>query len=334
MRIDFGLAAPRHTVEQRDLFVAERLYNFGEGIILSRAERGGGYRLRIAGTIKAIDRPLLNAEDSLVDKSLEDAWCQVRALGELSAGYGSEGTVGIEPAREIKPRNESLLLTLRSAHQVEKPMQTFIIITFKVEFDESFSAGMILLDNFLVDIDDPEVEESIDDTCGIMYAGFVLDFGNAQATLSLEHGDDEHLSLGGFEILVRFKILIERDIGFRLRFETSGDGSLKDLTDRAEVILGNPIPELKLRVSDYGFGVEQSHYILDSVILRSIIMETLDDSRIILLTPKLDEHTRAHLQTVRYRVRYGVGERRIQWQREYNLGKHSAKITKVGRICS
>ncbi|KXT36458.1 hypothetical protein HMPREF2141_01381 [Bacteroides uniformis] len=90
---------------------------------------------------------------------------------------------------------------------------------------------------------------------------------------------------------------------------------------RAEIVIGEPFPELELPRKQYRAGIQQSRHFLYFVSGGGTIVHVTHDGRIVFLPPEWYYHPATGLHFIRPLVGQGVGEAAVQGQRQYDVGE-------------
>ena len=90
---------------------------------------------------------------------------------------------------------------------------------------------------------------------------------------------------------------------------------------RAEIVIGEPFPELELPRKQYRAGIQQSGHFLYFVFGGGTIVHVAHDGCIVFLPSEWYYHPATNLHFIRPLVGQGIGEAAVQRQRQYDVGK-------------
>lgn len=106
------------------------------------------------------------------------------------------------------------------------------------------------------------------------------------------------------------------DEGLALDLEAGGDGGAVDLAGCAEVVVGEPVPELELGVADHRLLVEQAYDVLDLASGGGLDGGAEEDAGVEFLAPEGDEDPLAGTQGGGHVRGDAVGERGLDGEGE------------------
>ena len=109
--------------------------------------------------------------------------------------------------------------------------------------------------------------------------------------------------------------------GPELALEPLWNGGLVYVAERAEVVLGNPVPQFQLSVCHYCCFVKKFHYGFRVEIARLVAVQRRNECRISLFVAQRYGHTASGKNFPLELLRNTVCECTRQWQWQYDFGK-------------
>lgn len=163
------------------------------------------------------------------------------------------------------------------------------------------------------------VEQGLDDGEDVLDAAVLLELRDAL------------LRFGGEEVEYLLFFLRQADVGleigvvlhdrFAFQLQAGGQCGFVDVALGAEVIIGQPLPELELARQQYGAGIEQRGDFFYFVLRRGEVVHVAHNGGVVLLPSERYYHATTRLHVVCPFVGQGVGEAAVQGQRQYDIHK-------------
>ena len=293
MHVDGRLAARSDSVQQRDVLVVERLMNLAIGPFLFVGEHGRVNQVT-AHMVKAVDFLLVDFEDATLHCCGEHCCGGVGPLEQVVLGDFEHRFAALQPVREVEVGEQQRFLLLGALHLVEEMVQSLLVVALQGEAHAGAGLGAIVVDNAFRHMNGTGIEQFAHYSLHILEScclGDFVDLNASQIGGVTQHRLGAVAQLTG---LLFLKVGVHTDKGLALHLEPAGDGGLIYLAHGAKVVVGNPLPELDLRMADDGEGVEHSKQILGPVAFRLPVVRHHHNGGVDAFFAKRDQHTTAN----------------------------------------
>ena len=147
-----------------------------------------------------------------------------------------------QPLRHFDERKEQFFLLFGARHQVEEAIHRIVVAPLTSESNVGLCFGRIGLHDTLGDIDSVFLEQAHNHGGDILEAGEAFHLVDLNLWARRDILEHDFLAVGetgvlGFEIIGRC-----RNHRFALHLQPRRNGSLIHIADRAEIVIGNPLP--------------------------------------------------------------------------------------------
>ena len=229
--------------------------------------------------------------------------------------------------REVEVGEQQLLLLLGSANSVEETMQSLLVVALNGQFDACFSLWAIVVHHAFGHMHGPLVEQTAHDAFNILETSGIGEFGNLHLTSLVGEIKDCSLAIAEFAWRLLFVVGVRADLCLALNFETTGHSSFVDFAHCAQVVVGNPLPELELWMAQNGPLVEEGHYFFHFISLRLNVVGHYYNCSIVLLSAERYKHTEPCSHT--HSRRNAIGVCALHCQRQYYFSELCHRCAKI-----
>ena len=175
-------------------------------------------------------------------------------------------------------QQERFLLRCPLEH-VKKMMQFFLLFTGYGEAHTCLSLRTIVVHDTLTHVQRTHVQQVADISFYGLESCCLGNFGNLNASTLGSEVQNYPFVVAQPAGLVLLIVWVDADCRLAFYLQSRRHRCLVDLTHRAQVVVGNPLPELQLGMAQDGLAVKGAQNLLDFVALGLPVMEGCHDGR-------------------------------------------------------
>ena len=212
-------------------------------------------------------------------------------------------------------------------HLVEEGVQCLFVVALDGESHAGLGLGAIVVHHPLGNMHSALVEQPAHDALHILETGGAGEFGDLHFAALVGEVEDYFLAVAERAGSFLFKVGVRADKRLALNLQPAGNSRLVDLAHGAQVVVGNPLPELELGVAKHWALVKQSEDFFHLIALWLNVVGHHHDGSVVLLATKWHKHTITHPHTQRRGDAVGVSALNRQGQNYFGKLWHRCKDT-------
>ena len=163
----------------------------------------------------------------------------------------------MQPARQVEIGQQQLFLLLGTLELVEEAVQAGLVVARDSQAHALLGAGAVVVDHTLAHAYGSQVEQVAHLVDHVAKAGGACNLVDLHASASLGHVEHHLVAVAQLARALLLVVGVDAHKRLALHLEPAGHGSAIHLAHRAQVVVGNPLPQLELGVPQDGTGVEQ-----------------------------------------------------------------------------
>ena len=257
--------------------IAHRLVYLVVGAMLFFAQRGRLFE-HAAQFGEAVDFLFIYLEQAAFHRLVQHGIAHAGAFQQVFLAHLLD-FAALYPARHVQVGQQQRLLFWRPLELVKVLMQSLFILTGQCQADTRLGLWTVVVDDTLAHVQCIQVQQVADISFYGLESGRVCNFGNLNAS-TLGRKVQNHLfavtQLAGFALL---KVWVDADCRFAFHLEARRYCRFINLAHCAQVVVGDPLPEVQLRVAHDGFIVERAQNLFHVVALGLPVMQGHHDGR-------------------------------------------------------
>ena len=307
-------------MQQGDVLLTERLVNLAIGPLLFVGEHGRVDQLPV-GVVEAVDFLLVDFEDAPLTGCSEYGSGGIGPLEQVVLGDFDHGLAALQPVREVEVSEQQCFLLLGALHLVEEVVQPLLVVALQFQTHTRAGLGTVVVDYAFRHMYGTGIEQPAHNGLNILESCGIGDFVDLNAS-SLGGKIEYHLvTVAQLPGLLFLKVGIHANESLALHLEPARDGGFVDLAHGAQVVVGNPLPELDLRMLDNGEGVEHRDDFFHPIALRLDVVRHHHNGGVDAFFAKWHQHPAAY----RHRgLQFGcdaIGIRALNGKGQQDFGK-------------
>ena len=199
-------------------------------------------------------------------------------------------------------------------------MQRHVVIPVAAQAHQRLAHGTVFLHGTFIHLHYPvghQRRHYLHHVGGVRHLVKFLDGG---ASLGFEESDDFRLPFGQLHRFLGVEVGVQAHVGFALHTQSGGECGLIHFAGSAEIIVGEPVPELDLREAHHLRRVEQTQYLLHLITGGRLGVHGHHHGGIELAAAEGHEHAVSRLQLPVQFGRNAVGESTLHGEGHQHVG--------------
>ena len=181
-------------------------------------------------------------------------------------------------------------------HLVEECVQALLIAMVASQPHARFGLGTVVVHHAFAHVQCLALDKVAHCVFHVLEACCTGEFGNLHPSALCGEVKHHLLAVAQATRCLFLIVRVYADISLALYLQSAGHCGLVDFTHRAQVVVGEPLPETQLRMAQDGTFIEYAQHLFHLVSLRRAVVKHHHNGGVDFLAPKWYQHTAAHLR--------------------------------------